>query len=187
MNLTIWDHENRELSQSSVTLRVLNPFQEQELLANLFGVFYGHKFLPMCSMVGCATNATQCVGHGGKEMFNKMSVGDYTQAYFKSLYTLDNTYLSINCNKFLIPCCFINSLKSEKPKPSSHWTLFPLRMPSLPSLPKLSLEKYSMIKKLISLIPELPPMSIYVMSNICKGITGGVALMACNQNQHQDD
>ncbi|CAG2107907.1 unnamed protein product [Medioppia subpectinata] len=177
MNLTFWDNENRDLSQSSLTIRVLNPLQEQELFVNLFGAFAGQKWLPYCTMVGCASNASQCVRLGGKEMFNTISIDGYTQAYFKSLYTLDNTFLSINCHKILIPCCFPKPMDKEKPM-SSVLSSFPFKMPSLPTLSDiLGLKSHSLIGKLISLIPDLPPMTLF--SECDRTVGSGVA--ACLQ------
>ena len=102
-DITIWDDEDANQRQGSLTIRFMN---DKGLLMTIMDALRGQKLLPMCSMVGCASNATQCVANGGKEMVNKMSVGDYTQAYFKSIFTMDKTFLSINCNKMLIPCCF---------------------------------------------------------------------------------
>lgn len=109
---------NKTVSEHSIEVSIIQMILLKELCHKILSFFVlfsenyliqlikGKPLLPLCSMVGCATNATQCTVYNGEEMMNSVPIGNHTQAYFKSIFASDKTFLSINCDKTQIPCCF---------------------------------------------------------------------------------
>ena len=75
-----------------------------------------------------------------------------------------------------------NELKDNESQKTSLFSSIPSLnklKPNLPSLPS----KPSFIQKFVSLLSDLPPMSIFVLSNVCYGALGGAGDLACNHEE----